>query len=80
MMLLPQPLAWCGVQANSQASREEAGAAKMAESAARQDLEAAREVISSLTNQLAITDQAAEQVGCLGLFTSPYPMHASIRR
>ena len=51
------------MQAGAKASREDAAAAKQAEVAAQQDLEAAREVISSLTNQLALTDGAAEQVG-----------------
>lgn len=49
-------------QAGAQAARDEMNAAKAAAAHAREDLEAAREVISSLTNQLALSDQAAEQV------------------
>ena len=50
------------LQAGAQAAAEKAAAAKAAAAAAREDLEAAREVISSLTNQLAVADQSAAQV------------------
>lgn len=56
-------------------SNEEAAVAVATAAAARDDLEAAREVISSLTNQLAVADQAADQVRVCRPVQSLLPAH-----